>query len=204
MDNKCYTKINNIIVKYYYKILLSKLYAYAVRGLLLHWFESYLNNRSQYVKIGDTESRKLHLLCGVPQGSTLGPLLFLLYINDLPNCCDKLCFRIFADDTNIFFASKNLRELESAMNVGLKSVLTYCNINKLSLNLQKTTYTLITSPQKRVNININNIERKSYIKYLGVFIDEHLRWGPQIQHVKTDSAQRSSNKCKKYLPKNYS
>ena len=69
------------------------------------------------------------------------------------------------------------------MNLGIKSVLTYCNVNKLSLNLQKTNYMLIASPQKRVNININNIERKSYIKYLGMFIDEHLRLGSQIQHI---------------------
>ena len=95
-------------------ILLSKLYSYGIRGNPLRWFESYLYNRNQVVKISDTISRSQTIICGIPQGSTLGPLLFLLYINDLPNCSSKLllCFRIFADDTNMFYTSNNLRNLE--------------------------------------------------------------------------------------------
>ena len=95
-------------------ILLSKLYSYGIRGNPLRWFESYLYNRNQVVKIGDTISRSQTIICGIPQGSTLGPLLFLLYINDLPNCSSKLLlsFRIFADDTNMFYTSNNLRNLE--------------------------------------------------------------------------------------------
>ena len=83
-------------------ILVSKLYRYGIRGNPLRWFENYLYNRNQVFKIGDTISRSQTVICGIPQGSTLGPLLFLLYINDLPNCSIKLSFRIFADDTNIF------------------------------------------------------------------------------------------------------
>ena len=83
-------------------ILLSKLYRYGIRGNPLRWFENYLYNRNQVFKIGDTISRSQTVICGIPQGSTLGPLLFLLYINDLPNCSSKLSFRIFADDTNMF------------------------------------------------------------------------------------------------------
>ena len=110
----------------------------------------------QYVKIGDVESSMATITCGVPQGSTLGRLLFLLYINDMPNSSDKLSFRIFADDTNLFFASKNLKELESVMNNEIKLVLRSCTTNKLSVNLKKTNYMLITSPRKQVHINNNN------------------------------------------------
>ena len=83
-------------------ILLSKLYRYCIRGNPLRWFLKYLYNRNQVFKIGDTISSSQTIICGIPKGSTLGPLLFLLYINDLPNCSSKLSFRIFADDTNMF------------------------------------------------------------------------------------------------------
>ena len=84
-------------------ILLSKLYRYGIRGNPLRWFENYFYN--QVVKIGDTISSSQTIICGISQGSTLGPLLFLLYINDLPNCSSKLSFRIFADDTNMFYTT---------------------------------------------------------------------------------------------------
>ena len=89
-----------------HNILLNKLNKYGVRGVVLEWFKIYLQNRLQYVKIGNIESEPLNVVCGIPQGSTLGPLLFLLYINDLPNSSTNLSFRLFADDANIFYASK--------------------------------------------------------------------------------------------------
>ena len=82
-----------------HKILLEKLQKYGIRGVPLQWFTSYLTNCQQYVRIDNTDSEMLRTTCGVPQGSTLGPLLFLFYINDMPNCSKKLSFRIFADDT---------------------------------------------------------------------------------------------------------
>ena len=103
-------------------ILLSKLHRYGFRGNPLTWFENYLYNRNQVVKIGDTISSSQTIICGMPQGSTLGPLLFLLYINDLPNCLSKLSFWIFADDTNMFYTINNLHNLESVMNEEFKSV----------------------------------------------------------------------------------
>ena len=100
----------------YHQILLSKLDKYGFRGIPHSWFTDYLTNRKQFVKVGEAESNKLQMLCGVPQGSTLGPLLFLLYINDISNCSDKLSFRIFADDTSVFYSCKNVNELEIVMN----------------------------------------------------------------------------------------
>ena len=82
-------------------ILLAKLETYGIRGMPLKWFTSYLTNRQQYVSLGDSQSSIQTVRCEIPQGNSLGPLLFLLYINDIPNSSNKLSFRIFADDTNI-------------------------------------------------------------------------------------------------------
>ena len=85
-----------------------------------------------YVKIDSTKSSYKNITCGIPQGSTLGPLLFLLYVNDLPNCVDKLSVRSFADDTNLFYSSDNLKQLESVMNRQLKQIYNYRALKKLS------------------------------------------------------------------------
>ena len=130
-------------------ILLSKLYIYGICGTSFKWFKSYLCNCTQFVKIDEIESSMETITCGVSQGSTLRPLLFLLYINDLPNSSEKLSFRIFADDTNIFFTGSNPNEVEFPMNEEIKLVLKYCSINKLSVNFKKTNYMLITSSKKK-------------------------------------------------------
>ena len=96
-----------------HKILLFRLYLYGFRGTQHSWFESYLHNRRQYVKIDSTKSSYENISCRIPQGSTLGPLLFLLYVSDLPNCVDKLSVRSFADDTNLFYSSDNLKQLKA-------------------------------------------------------------------------------------------
>ena len=120
-----------------HKILLEKLQKYGIRGVPLQWFTSYLTNRQQYVRIDNTDSEMLRMTCGVPQGSTLGPLLFLLYINDMPNCSKKLSFRIFADDTNVFYSGKSVSEIEIVMNEEIKKIHNYCATNKLSINFKK-------------------------------------------------------------------
>ena len=99
-----------------------KLWEYGFRGTPLSWFTSYLSDRYQYVSAGSSESSKQLITHGIPQGSTLGPLLFLLYINDITNSFEKLSFPLFADDTNIFFSSSDPKELERTVNAELIKV----------------------------------------------------------------------------------
>ena len=113
---------------------------YGIRGTALAWFSSYLCNRSQYVSVNGHNSNCLNITCGVPQGSVLGPLLFLMYINDLPNSSTKLTFYLFADDTNIYYESHCLYKLQKVVNKELKLVKKWLDANKLALNVEKTNF----------------------------------------------------------------
>ena len=121
-----------------HKILLDKLYLYGIRGTALDWITNYLSDRKQYVVYNNTKSDEKHITCGVPQGSILGPLLFLLYVNDICNVSDILFPILFADDTNIFLNGKNTDELVQCMNCELNKVVIWLAANKLSLNIKKT------------------------------------------------------------------
>ena len=121
-------------------ILLKKLNYYGFRGILNEWFSSYLKQRTQTTIIESFSSDSLSITCGVPQGSLLGPLLFLLFVNDICSCSSKLKFYLFADDTNLLFSHKNLQVLEITMNEELTQVYHWLTSNKLSLNLKKLCY----------------------------------------------------------------
>ena len=163
-----------------HEILLTKLEHYGIRGNMLDWFRSYLSKRKQYISINGQSSELLDITCGVPQGSVLGTLLFLIYINDLPNVSEVLNFYLFADDTNIYYESKTLKDIEKTINEELNKLFIWLNVNRLFLNIDKTNYIIFhpynTSMEGHITIKINNkvIDQKEYIKYLGVLMDSTL------------------------------
>ena len=126
-------------------ILSDKLQVYGIRGPAHNWFSSYLKSRHQYTVFSNTSSHRKNITCGVPQGSVLGPLLFLIYINDIALCTNNLKFILFADDTNIYLQGRDLNLLQDTMNRELENVSSWLKSNKLTLNINKTHYMLTHS-----------------------------------------------------------
>ena len=131
-------------------ILLDKLNYYVFRGIVNQWFSSYLSNRTQTTEIGSHISSKLSINY-VPQGSVLGPLLFLLDVNDIQYCSSKLQFVLFADDANVLYAHKDLKTLELTVNAELQNLYNWLTSNKLFLNIKKSNYVIFRPYQKRLN-----------------------------------------------------
>ena len=125
-----------------------------MRGVANSWFCSYLKNRRQTVQVGPYISKTEVSSCGVPQGFVLGLLLFLLYINDISCLSNQLNFFLFADDTNLLYADKNLRLLEVTVNKELTSVCNWLMANKLSLNTKKSNFVNFRPYQKRMNFDV--------------------------------------------------
>lgn len=118
-----------------HNILLNKLNHYGIRGLALDWIKNYLNDRKQYVDYKDISSEYQTVKCGVPQGSILGPLLFLLYINDITYSSDLLKFILFADDTSVFYSSKSISDVFGTLKYELAKVSKWLIANKLSIQI---------------------------------------------------------------------
>ena len=151
------------------------------------WICSYLMNRSQCVSINDTSSESLKVTCGVPQGSILGPALFILYINDMCNVSMLMKSIVFADDTNFFYSGDNLSKVCETVSTELDKLHRWFQVNKLSLYIAKTNVMIFVNKQCEdnhvVSINGMNIKRVYVTKFLGVHIDSHLNWGEHINHM---------------------
>ena len=178
-----------------HEILLAKLEHYGVRGTARKLVESYLKDRTQYAQYDGFESDRGPLSCGVPQGSVLGPLFFLMYVNDMARACPGLDLVLFADDTNIFAQDKDPIELYRKANIGLDELNRWFRCNKLTLNLKKTEYMLFAGPKYRtlteqtLKIGGEQIKRVDGARFLGVWVDHELRWSPHIEKVKTKISQ---------------
>ena len=170
-------------------ILFSKLERYGIRGVALNWVKSYFNNRTQFVQYNKFSSARIATQCGVPQGSILGPLFFILYINDLPNASHLVKPLLFADDTSICYASSDPIVLATVLNEALLNISTWMKANKLSVNIDKTNYIIFQPTQKKSTYEIllllddRLITQKKQIKFLGVLLDENLSWKPHINYV---------------------
>ena len=171
-------------------ILIDKLNSYGIRGIANCWIKNYLSNRKQYVVYNNIPSSYSDIICGVPQGSILGPLLFLLYINDLPLASPSSHFIIFADDTNILFSHKDPSELEKLINNELKNISNWFKLNKLSLNIDKTNYMIFKNkhnnkptPNLKIEIDNKHIEKVDTTKFLGILIDFNLTWKAHTVHI---------------------
>ena len=172
-----------------HNILLTKLECYGIRGRALKLITSYLHDRSQYVSISGVSSASLTTNIGIPQGSVLGPLLFLIYINDLPLISEQFKTILFADDTTFSFQSNNLDPVNTICNTELAKFYEWSYTNKLSINTDKTSFNLVSNLQHTINsepqLQINGaiLNKQTIVTFLGVKIDEKLNFNPQIQHV---------------------
>ena len=192
-----------------HNILLHKLNHYGIRGTALQLIESYLTDREQCTQLNNITSDMDYIKHGVPQGSILGPLFFLLYINDIANSSALLTFYLFADDTTIFFPHKDLKVLEETINNELTHVSKWLTANKLSLNVGKSNVLLFCGKNKKsttsINIKINGlaVEEKEYTKYLGILIDNKLTFSKHIQHVNSRLAKGNAilSMVRHFIPK---
>ena len=191
-----------------HKILLAKLNHYGIRGPVNQWLKSYLSDRQQFVTINNISSNLKHLAHGVPQGSVLGPLLFLLYINDLHHSIKSSETYHFADDTHLLNFSKSIQSLCRKVNADLRILTSWLNANKISLNAKKTEFIVFRSKSKSfdtipyLKLSGHRIYPSHSVKYLGVHLDEHLNWKPQISSIATklQRANGALSKLRHYVP----
>ena len=171
-----------------HEILLQKLERYGIRGKLLLLLKSYLSNRYHLTKVNGVESNLRLLEIGVPQGSILGPLLFILFINDLPRIT-KFDVKLFADDTFLSMTDDNLKTLQNKTNIELKKISRWFSANKLTLNVAKSKYMLVKRNNRKsaheftLKFNGKKMDLCTSYKYLGVHLDDRLNWKKHIDYL---------------------
>ena len=187
--------------------LLGKLKHYGIRGVAYSWFESYLKDRKGYVSINGYNSKHLSISLGLPQGSVLGPLLFLIYINDLKNVTKHCKVHHFAHDINLLHINDSITKLNNAAKFDLKSLTNWLNVNKVSLNVSKTELILFKPKKKKLDFNLKlklnskRLYRTKLVKYLGIKIDENLIWMDHINDsaIKLNRANAMLFKVREFL-----
>lgn len=179
-----------------HEILIYKLFHCGVRGVALEWFKSYISNRMQYVTYRGVKSVTHNVTCGVPQGSVLGPLLFIIYTNDIANILTHPKSILFADDTTLYSSDINLHALQTKVEDDLHTLAHWFYANKLSLNVKKTHFMLFRGNRMNMDLscdtlNLGNqeIHRVKCAKFLGLYVDDQLEWDEHIDSVAKKSYQ---------------
>ncbi len=194
-----------------HNILASKLRSYGCSSQTVNWFKAYLSGRSQVVHVKGHMSSEESIACGVPQGSILGPLLFLLFVNDLHLHITKCDVNLYADDTNIYAIGKTVAEIQANLTEDMSVLSQWCVDNSLNINFVKTMCMLISTSQKRthlddttLHVNVNNVEIPMCTsqKLLGVYVNEVFDWSDNVKEVSKRLNYRLVvlKKIKKYLP----
>ena len=194
-----------------HRLLLKKLEHYGIRGKILQWFESYLSNRTQSTIFEGHESKKEYIPYGVPQGSVLGPILFLIYISDLPNISNIFKYLLFADDSTLYISGKSPKELVELANSELPKLYYWCTANRLTLNISKTHYMIFSNKPIRAvlppmmmkhEFEYRIITRVESFKFLGVIFDERLSFKYHTSYLTNKLSRIASMflKVKKILP----
>ncbi len=173
-----------------HEILLQKLDMYGIKNNLLQWFKSYLSNRTQYVCLNYSKSDIRTISYGIPQGSILGPLLFIIYVNDFSRASKLLFSILFADDTSVFIEGHTYNDTIRMLNNELEHIFIWLSSNKLTLNIEKTHYMVFhrAKIKDRLSINVRMqgrpVNEAKSIKFLGVIIDNKLNWNEHIIYIK--------------------
>ena len=186
-----YLDLNEAFDTVNHRILLSKLNHHGIRGIVNDWFKSFLANRTQYTNINGSNSNPEEVMYGVPQGSVLGPLLFIIFINDLNVFIKSSKVHHFADDTNLLLINKSLKQINKLINHDLALLVQWLRSNKISLNTNKTEILLFRPKGKTITKHLNfrisreRIKTSTTVKYLGIPLHEHLNWQPHIDSLVT-------------------
>ena len=167
--------------------MLHKLAKYGINGNSLNLVTSYLSDRKHQLRYKGITSGPQEVTCGVPQGSVLGPLLFLLYINDITSVCAHAKFLLFADDTAILYSAPNMSDLQTVISESFPKVTEWLHANRLSLSISKTFYQVYSSQHSSndliIPVNTMHLKRAQTVKYLGVLVDEDLKFRSHIGKV---------------------
>ena len=192
-----------------HNILLEKIQHYGIRGIAHQWFKSDLENRKQFVSVSGAESELASVNYGVPQGSVLGPLLFLIYINDLHYAIKASCPHHFTDHTCLLNIQSSIKQINRTLNKDLKQLALWLNANKISLNVAKTEVILFKRKNKQLGTDLKlklcrkRLYTTTHVKCLGILIDDKLNWNTHTNNIVSKLVRGNSilSKLRHYVNK---